>query len=150
MRETYAIIYSWIEANVLPDIDGLCEVDDGVTFRKVVIKSLSIVRPKHTQEIVSRLYEKLDNTKLVMRTGGMSAFFGRLNKHKLALKKHGEIVSEAYLLRHTKMIISGKHETLIKLLTELRRTAGITDVPTTFTNMQDNLIDTFQFETPDT
>ena len=34
MRETYAIIYSWIDADVLPDVDGLCEVDDGVLFGK--------------------------------------------------------------------------------------------------------------------
>ena len=38
MRETYAILYTWIEADVLPDLDGLCEIDDGITFRKVVIQ----------------------------------------------------------------------------------------------------------------
>ena len=149
MRETYAIMYSWIEAEDLPDIDGLCEVDDGVTFRKVIIKSLRVVRTKHTQEIISRLYEKLDGTELVMRPGGMTAFFGRLKKHKLALKKHGEIVSDAYLLRRTTLAISGKHKTLTDALVEMRKIAGASGVPTTFAQAKDNLIDTFQFETPD-
>ena len=149
MRQTYAIIYSWIDAEDLPDVDGLCEIDDGVTFRKVIMKSLGIVRPKHTQEIVSRLYEKLDSTKFVMRPGGMSAFFARIHKHKSELKKYGEIVSEAYLLRRTKLVLSVKHKTLTDTLVELRRKAGVSGVPTTFATLQDNLIDTFQFETPD-
>ena len=124
MRETYAIMYSLIKADDLPDIDGLCEVDDDITFRNVIIQSLRVVRPKHTQEIISRLYEKLDGTKLVLRPGGMTVFFGRLNKHKLTVKKHGEIVSEAYLLRRTKLAISGKHKTLTDALVEMREIAG--------------------------
>ena len=149
MRETYAIMYSWISADDLPDIDGLCEVDDGVTFRQVIIQSLRIVRKKHTQEIISRLYEKLENTKIVMRTGGMSAFFGRLKKYKLALKKHGEIVSDAYLLRRTTNALSGKHKTLTDALSAMRKIAGASGIPTSFVKVKDNLIDTFQFETPD-
>ena len=56
----------------------------------------------------------------------MTAFFVRLIKHKLALKKHGEIVSETYLLRLTKLIISGKHKTLTDVFTDMRRMAGVT------------------------
>ena len=149
MRETYAIMYSWISSEDLPDVDGLCEVDDGVTFRKVIMKSLRVVRTKHTQEIISRLYAKLDNTKLVMRTGGMTAFFGRLKKYKMALKKHGELVSDAYLLRRTTLAISGKHKKLTDALSEMRKIAGASGTPTSFADVKDNLIDTFQFETPD-
>ena len=149
MRETYAIMYSMISAQDLPDIDGLCEVDDGVTFRQVIIKSLRIVRTKHTQEIISRLYTKIDNTKLVMRSGGMAAYFARLNKYRLEMKRHGEIVSEAYLLRRTNIAVSGKHKTLKDAVAEMRRIAGASGVPTVFAKAKDNLIDTFQFETPD-
>ena len=66
MRETYAIIYSWIAEDDLPDLDGLCEEDDGPSFRNVVIKSLRIVRAHHTQEIITRLYNDLDSAKFVM------------------------------------------------------------------------------------
>ena len=137
MRETYAIICSWIDADVLPDVDGLCEVDDGVTFRLVIIKSLRIVRSRHTQELIDREYGKLDDIKMVMRVGGMTAFFGRLTKQKFALKKIGETVSDAYLLRRTKIAIKGKHKTLTDALAEMRKIAGVTGVPTTFNQVQD-------------
>ena len=66
MRETYAVIYDWIPAEDFPDLEGLCEDDDGVTFRVVVRRSLRVVRLKHTQAIVERLYHKLDSATLVM------------------------------------------------------------------------------------
>ena len=149
MRETYAILYSWIKPQDLPDIDGLCEVDDGVTFRQVIIASLRLVRTNHTQELISREYVKLDGAALIMRPGGMTAFFGKLNKHRLKLKEHGETVSEAYLLRRTSLAIVGKHKSLIDAMKAMRKLAGATGVPTTYSHARDNLIDTFQFETPD-
>ena len=149
MRETYAIMYALISPQDLPDIDGLCEVDDGITFRQVIIKSLRTVRKKHTHEIISRLYNKIDNTKLVMRPGGMAAYFARLNKYRLEMKRYGEIVSEAYLLRRTNLAVSDKHKTLKDAVAEMRRIAGASGVPTIFAKAKDNLIDTFQFETPD-
>ena len=96
-----------------------------------MIKSLRIVRPKHTQEIIDREYGKLDDIKLVMWSGGMTAFFGRLTKQKLALKKMGEVVSDAYLLRRTKMAITGSHKTLTDALVEMRKIIGVSGVPTT-------------------
>ena len=146
MCETYAIMYSWIEAEDLPDIDGLCEVDDGVTFQKVIIKSLRVVRTKHTKEIISSLYENLDGTELVMCPGGMTTLFGRLKKHKLTLKNHGEIVSDTYLLHRTTLSISDKHKTLTDTLVEMRKIVDSSGVPMTFAQTKDNLIDTFQFE----
>ena len=112
MRETCAIMHGMIALDNLPDLEGLCEASDGVSFRLVIKKSLRLVRPKHIQEIISRLYNQLDNTKLIMRTGGMAAYFGRLQKFKIDMKKHGEIVSDAYLLRRTTMAVSGKHKYL--------------------------------------
>ena len=64
MRETYAILYTCIDADVLPDIDGLCEIDDGVTFRRVIIQSLRVIRPQHKQALISAEYEKLEGTTL--------------------------------------------------------------------------------------
>ena len=64
MREVYTIIHGWMEAIDPPDVEGLCEVDDGVTFHMIVIDSLRIVREKHAHEIISRLYTKLDANKL--------------------------------------------------------------------------------------
>ena len=75
MRETYAIIYSWVDESDLPDLDGIAEEDDGPSFRDVVIQSLRIVRVHHTQEIIARLYNEMDAAKLVMRPRGMSAYY---------------------------------------------------------------------------
>ena len=66
MRETYAILYAWIKPQDLPDVDGLCEVDDGVSFRKVIISSLRLVRTNHTQELISREYAKLEKATIIM------------------------------------------------------------------------------------
>ena len=74
MRETYAIIFNWVKPEDFADLDGLCEEDDGITFRTVIIESLRIVRVRHVQEICDRLYAKLDATTLTMRPGGMTAF----------------------------------------------------------------------------
>ena len=149
MRETYAVMYSLFAVEDLPDVEGLCEVDDGVSFRLVIIESLRVVRPKHTQEIISRLYTKIDETKLVLRPGGMSAYFARLNKFRLKMKKQGEIVSEAYLLRRTTLAVSGKHKVLKDAVKEMRKIAGVSGKPTTFAAAKDCLLDTFHYEIPD-
>ena len=47
MRETYAIIFNWIKPEDFADLDGLCEEDDGFTFRTIVIESLRVVRVQH-------------------------------------------------------------------------------------------------------
>ena len=149
MAETYAIIYNWIEPEDLPDLEGLCELNDGITFRKEVIKSLRIVRVKHKQQIINNLYSKLDGIQLVMRNGGMAGYFAKLRKARLKLNKAGETVSEAYLLRRVIIATSKKHNKIDEVIAELRRKAGTTGKPTTFTQMQDALVDTFDFEVPD-
>ena len=47
MAETYAIMYNWIKPVDLSDIEGMCEYNDGVTFRMVIIDSLRLLRPQH-------------------------------------------------------------------------------------------------------
>ena len=79
MRETCVTLHSWIKPQDLPDIDGLSEIDDGVTFRQVIIASLRLVRTNHTQDLISRECVKLDSAVITMRPGGMTAFFGKLN-----------------------------------------------------------------------
>ena len=148
MRETYAIIFNWVKPEDFADLDGLCEEDDGITFRTVIIESLRIVRVRHVQEICDRLYAKLDATTLTMRPGGMAAFFAKLRKIKCALKEEGEIVSNTYMLRRTKIAVSGKHSKLDEVIAALRRKAGTSGIPTTFKQMQDCLVDTFEFEVP--
>ena len=65
------------------------------------------------------------------------------------MKKYGEVVSESYLLRRTYMAISEKHSKLDDALAELRRVAGVSGVPTTYAKAYDYLVDTFDFEIPD-
>ena len=149
MCKTYAIIYGWIDEDDFQDVDGLCEDDDGVTFRRVIQKSLRTVRVKHVQEIVNRLYTKLDTAYLVMRPNGMSGYFAQLNKIRKTMAKHGELVSDKYLLRRTELAISSKHEKLSKALTDLRFAAGKSGIPTTYATAQDFLTDVFDFEIPD-
>ena len=149
LRETYAIIYSWIDEKDLPDLEGIAEDDDGVTFRNVVTKSLRIVRAQHTQEVIARLYNDLDSAKLIMRSRGMTAYFSQLNKIRIDMRKQGELVSEAYLLRRTYLAIAGKHKKLDESVAELRRVAGVSGVPTKFAHASDHLVDTFDFEIPD-
>ena len=149
MAEVYAIIYGWIDPDDLPEIEGLCELNDGITFRNEVIKSLHVVRVNHKQQIINNLYSKLDNVQLVMRNGGMHGFFAKLRKARLKLNKAGEMVSEAYLLRRVIMATSNKHNKIDEVIAELRRKAGTSGTPTTFTQMQDALTDTFDFEVPE-
>ena len=148
MRQVYAILYGWIDDDHLPDLEGLCEENDGITFRTVIIDSLRLVRVKHTQEIINSLYEKLDGTKLVMRVGGMAAFFGRLNHLKRKMKQHHEIVSDTYLLRRTRLAVAHKHKKLAEALANMRKDAGISKVPTKYDDAVDTLTDTFDFEIP--
>ena len=148
MREVYAKIYAWIDPLDFADVDGLCEDDDGVSFRIVVQNSLRIVRVKHIQEMVSRGYDKLDDCNLVMRPRGMTAFFAKLRKAKLELKRQGEVVSEAYLLRITWKAIAGKHEKLDDAVSKLRTQAGVSGIPTKFSHAQTVLTDIFDFEVP--
>ena len=149
MRETYATIYSWIGESDLPDLEGIAEDDDGVTFRNVVQQSLRIVRVQHTQEVVARLYNDLDSAKLIMRTRGMTAYFSKINKIRNDMRKQGEIVSEAYLLRRTYLAVAGKHKKLDESVAELHRVSGVSGVPTTYSHAADHLTDTFDFEIPD-
>ena len=66
MSEVFTIIYDWIDPTDLQDVEGLCETNDGITFHKVITKSLQTVRPCHTQEIINGHYDDLDNVKLTM------------------------------------------------------------------------------------
>ena len=149
MREVYAIIYAWIDERDLPEVDGLCEEDDGISFRLAVINSLRIVRAKHKQESIARLYAKLDSTQLVMRTGGMASYFAKINKLRLDLKKLHEQVSDSYLLHRTYDATRDKHVKLAETISRMRQVAGTTGVATTFAHAKDTLIDVFQFEIPD-
>ena len=148
MRETYAIIYNWIHPDDLADVEGLCEEDDGVTFRKIIQSSLRIVRVNHTQELISRQYEKLASTKLVMRQSGMAAYFAKINKIRLELKKHGEILTDALLLHTTYKAVVSRHKQLNDAVSELRRKAGVSGIPTTFAKAKAHLLDTFDFQIP--
>ena len=149
MAEVYVIIYKWIDPDDLPEIEGLCEINDGITFRIEVIKSLKIVRVNHKQQIINNLYTKLDNVTLIMRSGGMKGYFAKLRKQKLKLKEQGEKVTDAYLLHRTVMATQSKHPKLDEVIAALRRQAGTSGIPTSFEKMQDVLTDTFDYEVPD-
>ena len=84
-----------------------------------------------------------------MRFGGMAAYFARINKFRLDMKKNGEVVSDAYLLRRTTLAVSSKHKALKDAVKEMRKIAGASGVPTLFADAKDNLLDAFQFEMPD-
>ena len=66
MRETYSIMYDWINPTDMIALEGLCEEDDGPSFRQVIISSLRIIRVNHTQTIISSYYDELDALRLVM------------------------------------------------------------------------------------
>ena len=149
MRETYAVIYDWISADDFPDLDGLCEDDDGVTFRLVVRRSLRVVRLKHTQAIVDRLYHKLDTAALIMRPNGMTGYFAQLKKLRTKMRAQGEEVSDKYLLRRVNLAVAPKHEKLQKALADLRTEAGKSGIPTSFLKVEDVLTDCFDFQIAD-
>ena len=149
MREVYAIIFNWIDKDDFHDLEGLCEDDDGPSFRKVVIESLRVVRVQHTQEIIARLYRKLDSIQLIMRPSGMQGYFAKQTKIRLQMRKYNEIVSDSYLLLRTYAQVESKHKKLEEAVAELRRKAGVSKIPTTYVDAKDFLIDTFEFEIPD-
>ena len=148
MAQVYAILYAWISPDDLPELEGLCEVNDGLTFRLEIINSLRVVRLKHTQAIIDNLYTKLDGVQLVMRPGGMFGFFAKLRKARANLIKRGENVSDSYLIRRTTMAVRNKHAKIDEVIAELRRKAGVSGVPTTFRQIQAVLVDTFNYEVP--
>ena len=149
MSEVYTIIYEWVDDEDFIDLEGLCEEQDGITFRKVIIGSLRIIRVHHKQEIINNLYDKLDAVKLCMRPGGMLGYFSQLRKFRLQLNQQGERVSDSYLIRRTKLAVKGKHPKLDDVIADLRRKAGTSGSPTTFNCLKDSLTDTFIFEVPD-
>ena len=149
MRQVYAILYGWIDKDDLPEYEGLCEEDDGISFRTALIKVLRVVRVKHRQVIIDRLYEQLDTTELVMRPGGMAGYFGRINGLVKKMKQQGEVVSDTYLLRRTYRAVKDKHKELTATVSKLRSKAGKSKKPTTYVDACDALIDAFQFEVPD-
>ena len=83
-----------------------------------------------------------------MRFGGVAVHFARINKFRLDMKRNGEVVSDAYLLRRTTLAVSGKHKALKDAVKEMCKIAGASGVPTLFADAKDNLLDTFQFEIP--
>ena len=148
MSEVYTIIYDFVEEEDLADLEGTSEENDGITFRQSIVNSLRIIRKHHTQEIIDDLYGKLDSVKLCMRPGGMRGYFSQLRKLRLQLRKHGEVVSDSYLMRRTTIAMKGKHQKLDDVIAELRRKAGTSGKPTTFAHLTDCLTDTFDFEVP--
>ena len=42
MSETYTILYDFVDEEDLTDLEGICEENDGITFRKrkIIINSL--------------------------------------------------------------------------------------------------------------
>ena len=148
MAETYTIIYDFINDDDLTDVEGLCEENDGITFRKVVIRSLSITRQNHTQQIINNLYTDMDKVQLCMWIGGMNGYFSQLLTIKLKLKKHGENVSDTFLIHKSTVTIKDKHEKLDAILAELRRKSGVSGKPNSFTFFKNCLKDTFDFEVP--
>ena len=148
MAETYNIIFDFIGDDDLTDLDGLCEENDGITFRKVVIRSLSIIRKDHKQEIIGNLYREMDAVQLCMRVGGMTGYFSQMRKLKLKLRKQGEAMSDSLMIYKSTIAISGKHEKLDAVIAELRRKSGTSGKPNTFAHFKDCLKDTFDFEVP--
>ena len=76
LAETYEIIYNWIKPEYLTDVESLCECNDGLTFRSVIIiiNSLRLVHSQNKQQIIDDLYAKLDNNTLTMRTGDTAGY----------------------------------------------------------------------------
>ena len=143
------ILYNWIKPNDLPDVDGMCEKHDGITFHKIIVKSLRVVRSSHTQQIIDNLYEKLDNVQLIMWPGGMTGYFAKQKKYKNRLKAIGEKVTDAYLIRWYTISFKENHVKLESALSKLRQEAGSSGKRTPFQKFKDVLSDTFDFEIPD-
>lgn len=150
MAETYAIIYEWIKPIDLPDLEGLCESNDGISFREVIINSLRVVRVKHTQAIINNLHSRLESTKIILGPGGMAGYFAKIKQIRQRMAKAGEALSDSYLIRTITLAASKKHSKLDECLTDLRRVAGTSGIPTSLIKLQDMLVDTFDFEIPDT
>ena len=149
MQQSYALImYSWIDPQEFPDLEGLCEENDGVTFRKIIRESLRIVRAQHVQTLISREYDKMCELTLVMKPRDMSAFFAKMNKYRLKLKKYGDTVSDTFLLHQCYTSIRGRHSELDKAIADMRKKAGTSGTPTTFIEAKEQLIDIFDFEVP--
>ena len=150
IHQTYAIMYAWIDPQALPDLNGLCEENDGVTFRKVIRDSLRIVRSQHKQALISREYDKIRTLKLVMKPRGMTAFSAKMNKYRLKLKKYGDTVSDTFLLHQAYTSIRGRHAELNKAIADMRKKSDTSGIPTTFIEVKEHLIDIFDFEVPST
>ena len=151
----YHVVYGWLnhstvggDVHLLAGIDASDGVFDGVTLLRVVLDSLQIVRNKDVTLQAQRFSKMISTSVFIMRPGGMQAYLGDVDQHRIALVNIKQPLSDAEILGRIITTLSGKHEQIDTTFREMRIAARKTGVETTFAAAKQQLIDCFRYDVP--
>ena len=115
-EQIYHVVYGWLnhktvggDIHLLSGIDASDGVFDGITLLRVVIESLQIVRSRDVALQAQRFSRMISSATFIMRPGGMQAYLGEVDKHRIGLININKPLSDAEILGRVKQTLHGKH-----------------------------------------
>ena len=152
----YHTVYAWLDhstvggdVHLLAGIDASDGVFDGVTLLRVVVESLQVVRSKDIALQAQRFSKKITDAIFIMRVGGMQAYLGEIDRHRIALININRPLTDAEILGRVQSTLAGRHEQIDKCFHDMRIESSKTGVETTFLVAKTQLIDTYRYDVPD-
>ena len=152
----YHTVYAWLDhstvggdVHLLAGIDASDGVFDGVSLLRVVVESLRVVRSKDIALQAQRFSKKITDAVFIMRVGGMQAYMGEIDHHRLALINIRRPLTDAEILGRVQATLAGRHSQIDKCFRDMRIDASKSGIETTFSVAKTQLIDTFRYDVPD-
>ena len=152
----YHTVYAWLnhstvggDVHLLAGIDASDGVFDGVTLLRVVVESLQVVRTKDIALQAQRFSKKITKAVFIMRVGGMQAYLGEIDRHRIALININRSLSDPEILGRVQDTLRGRHAQIDKCFRDMRIESGKTGIETTFAMAKTQLIDTYRYDVPD-
>ena len=152
----YHIVYGWLnhstvggDVHLISGINASDGIFDGVTLLRRVLDSLQVIRTEDVGLQAQRFSRKITNVAFVMRPGGMQAYLGTIDEHRLALVNINRPLSDAEILGRVKATLQGKHSALDTVFREMRLAEHKSGVETTFREAKIKLTDAFRYDIPD-
>ena len=152
----YHIIYGWLnhatvggDVHMLSGIDASDGIFDGITLLRVVLDSLQIVRTEDVGLQAQRFSRKITSAVFVMQPGGMRAYLGIIDQHRLALINIKRPLTDAEILGRVKHHLLGKHDAIDNVFREMRLEERKSGIETTFEMAKVQLTDAYRYDVPD-
>ena len=147
----YHVVYGWLnhstvggDVHFISGVDASDGIYDGVTLLRVVVDSLQIIQTKDVALKAQRYSRKISSTVFVMRPGGMQAYLGAIEQHRLALINIDRPLSDAEILGRIKTALAGKHKCIDSVFRDMRLAERKTGIETTFESAMIQLIDGYR------